>query len=170
MNLPNKLSLFRLLLVPIILLILYSNISYNVDIATAIFILASVTDLIDGYIARSRNIITNLGKFLDPLVDKVLVVSILIYLVYKQIIPDWMAIIIVAREFMVSGLRILSASHGIVIAASKLGKLKTNSQIVAVIFAMQEWPFYWWLMFIAVILTIVSGAHYIWKGRHLFKE
>ncbi|OYT60099.1 hypothetical protein B6U81_05140 [Thermoplasmatales archaeon ex4484_30] len=102
MNLPNKLSLFRLLLVPIILLILYSNISYNVDIATAIFILASVTDLIDGYIARSRNIITNLGKFLDPLVDKVLVVSILIYLVYKQIIPDWMVIIIVAIQGMIN--------------------------------------------------------------------
>ena len=170
MNFPNKLCFLRLSLVPIILLVLYSKIDYSVYIATVIFIIAAITDVVDGYIARSRNLITDFGKFIDPLVDKILVVSILVYLVYVQTITDWMVIIIIAREFAVSGFRIISASGGVVVAASKLGKFKTQSQIIAVIFALLELPFYLWVVLFAVILTVISGADYIWKGRNLFKE
>jgi len=170
MNLPNKLCFFRLFLVPMVLLVLYSEINYSVYIATVIFIIAAITDVLDGYIARSRKLITDFGKFIDPLVDKILVVSVLVYLVYIQTIPDWMVIIIIAREFAVSGFRIISASRGIVVAASKLGKFKTQSQIIAVIFALLELPFYLWVVLIAVILTVVSGVDYIWNGRDIFKE
>jgi len=170
MNSPNKLCFFRLFLVPMVLLVLYSEINYSVYIATVIFIIAAITDVLDGYIARSRKLITDFGKFIDPLVDKILVVSVLVYLVYIQTIPDWMVIIIIAREFAVSGFRIISASRGIVVAASKLGKFKTQSQIIAVIFALLELPFYLWIILFAVILTVISGADYIWKGRNFFKE
>jgi len=153
-----------------VLLVLYSEINYSVYIATVIFIIAAITDVLDGYIARSRKLITDFGKFIDPLVDKILVVSVLVYLVYIQTIPDWMVIIIIAREFAVSGFRIISASRGIVVAASKLGKFKTQSQIIAVIFALLELPFYLWVVLIAVILTVVSGVDYIWNGRDIFKE
>ena len=170
MNLPNKLCFFRLFLVPMVLLVLYSEINYSVYIATVIFIIAALTDVLDGYIARSRKLITDFGKFIDPLVDKILVVSVLVYLVYIQTIPDWMVIIIIAREFAVSGFRIISASRGIVVAASKLGKFKTQSQIIAVIFALLELPFYLWVILFAVILTVISGADYIWNGRDIFKE
>ena len=170
MNLPNKLCFFRLFLVPMVLLVLYSEINYSVYIATVIFIIAAITDVLDGYIARSRKLITDFGKFIDPLVDKILVVSVLVYLVYIQTIPDWMVIIIIAREFAVSGFRIISASGGVVVAASKLGKFKTQSQIIAVIFALLELPFYLWVVLIAVILTVVSGVDYIWNGRDIFKE
>lgn len=170
MNLPNKLCFFRLFLVPVVLLVLYSKIDFSVYIAAVIFIVAAITDVIDGYIARSRNLITDFGKFIDPLVDKILVVSVLVYLVYIQLIPDWMVIIIIIREFAVSGFRIISASRGVVVAASKLGKFKTQSQIVAVIFVLLELPFYFWVMLIAVILTVISGVDYLWKGREAFKE
>lgn len=170
MNLPNKLSFFRLLLIPIILLILYSNLEYRIYIATIIFIIASVTDAIDGYIARSRNLITDFGKFIDPLVDKILVISVFVYLVSIQTIPDWMVIIIIFREFIISGFRIVAASKGVVVAASNLAKLKTQSQILAVIFALLALPYYLIVMLIAVILTIISGAQYIYNGRDLFKE
>ncbi len=170
MNLPNKLSFFRLLLIPIILLILYSNLEYRIYIATIIFIIASVTDAIDGYIARSRNLITDFGKFIDPLVDKILVISVFVYLVSTQTIPGWMVIIIIFREFVISGFRIVAASKGVVVAASNLAKLKTQSQILAVIFALLELPYYLIVMLIAVILTIISGAQYIYNGRDLFKE
>jgi len=170
MNLPNKLSFFRLLLIPIILLILYSNLEYRIYIATIIFIIASVTDAIDGYIARSRNLITDFGKFIDPLVDKILVISVFVYLVSTQTIPGWMVIIIIFREFVISGFRIVAASKGVVVAASNLAKLKTQSQILAVIFALLELPYYLIAVLIAVILTIISGAQYIYNGRDLFKE
>ena len=156
MNLPNKLSFFRLLLIPVILLILYSNLEYRIYIATLIFIVASVTDAIDGYIARSRNLITDFGKFIDPLVDKILVISVFIYLVSSRTIPDWMVIIIIFREFVISGFRTIAASKGVVVAASTLAKIKTNSHIIAVIFALLELPYYLIVMFIAVILTIIS--------------
>ena len=170
MNWPNKLSFFRLFLIPIILIILYSKIEYSVYIATLIFLIAAITDAIDGYIARSRNLITDFGKFIDPLIDKILVVSILIYLVHIQTIPDWIVIIIIAREFAISGYRIIAASKGFVVAASKMAKFKTQSQMIAVIFALLELPFFIIIMYIAVVLTVLSGAQYLYKGRDLFKE
>ena len=129
MNLANKLTLLRILLVPIFLIfIVVKEIPYGTFIATFIFIIASITDKLDGYIARSRNQITNFGKFMDPLADKLLVTTALITLVEYSIVPSWAAIIIIAREFAVSGLRTLAASEGKVIAASWWGKIKTVIQ------------------------------------------
>lgn len=170
MNLPNRITIFRVALIPVVLIVLYLDIPYNVYIAAIIFAVAALTDLVDGYIARSRNLVTDFGKFADPLADKILVISVLVYLVYQQIVPDWMVIIILAREFAVSGLRMVAVSKGVVISASLIAKFKTQSQMIAVIFALLEWPYYWWIMFIAVIFTVASGIDYFWKGRHLIKE
>lgn len=133
MNLANKLTLIRIFLVPIFLIfIAVKDMPYGTFLATFIFILASLTDKLDGYIARSRNQITKFGKFMDPLADKLLVTSALISLVELQVIPSWAAVIIIAREFAVSGLRTLAASEGIVIAASWWGKVKTVIQIITI--------------------------------------
>lgn len=188
MNLANKLTLLRIFLVPVFLVFLVAEIPYGTVIATAIFIIASLTDKLDGYIARSRNQITNFGKFMDPLADKLLVTAALISLVELKIVPSWAAFIIIAREFSVSGLRTIAASEGIVLAASKLGKLKTVIQIVAIIFALIQanfnkigalkqfaaiWPlthsFLYYMTYIslyaAIIITIISGVDYFVKNK-----
>ena len=172
---PPRLKLFSCLFFVILVALTpirieYAFICYAIFIATLIFIVASVTDAIDGYIARSRNLITDFGKFIDPLVDKILVISVFIYLVSSRTIPDWMVIIIIFREFVISGFRIIAASKGVVVAASTLAKFKTNSHIIAVIFSLLELPYYLIAMFIAVILTIISGAQYIYNGRDLFEK
>ncbi|MEG0295981.1 MAG: CDP-diacylglycerol--glycerol-3-phosphate 3-phosphatidyltransferase [Clostridium sp.] len=134
MNLANKLTMLRIFLVPVFLIfIAIGNIPYGTFIATFIFIVASITDQLDGYIARSRNQITKFGKFMDPLADKLLVTAALISLVEMQVVPSWAAVIIIAREFAVSGLRTLAASEGTVIAASWWGKVKTVIQIIAIL-------------------------------------
>ena len=125
MNLANKLTIIRIFLVPIFLIfIAVKDIPYGKTIATAIFIIAALTDKLDGYIARSRNQITRFGKFMDPLADKLLVTAALISLVELQVISTWVAMVIIAREFAVTGLRAVAAAEGIVIAASPLGKAK----------------------------------------------
>lgn len=127
MNLANKLTLIRIFLVPVFLVfIAVKDIPYGSFIATFIFILASLTDKLDGYIARSRNQITNFGKFMDPLADKLLVTAALISLVDLQVVPGWAAVVIIAREFAVSGLRSIAAAQGRVIAASWWGKIKNG--------------------------------------------
>ena len=134
MNLANKLTMLRIFLVPLFLVfIAVQGIPYGTFIATFIFIIASLTDQLDGYIARSRNQVTTFGKFMDPLADKLLVTAALISLVEMQVIPSWAAVIIIAREFAVSGLRTLAASEGKVIAASYWGKVKTVIQIIAIV-------------------------------------
>lgn len=134
MNLANKLTLIRIILVPVFLIfIAVRDIPYGSFIATFIFILASLTDKLDGYIARSRNQITNFGKFMDPLADKLLVTAALISLVEVHVVPSWAAVVIIAREFAVSGLRSIAAAQGRVIAASWWGKIKTVIQIIAII-------------------------------------
>lgn len=134
MNLANKLTLIRIFLVPVFLLFIATkDIPYGSFIATFIFILASVTDKLDGYVARSRNQITNFGKFMDPLADKLLVTAALISLVELHVVPGWAAVVIIAREFAVSGLRSIAAAQGRVIAASWWGKIKTVIQIIAII-------------------------------------
>lgn len=134
MNLANKLTMLRIFLVPLFLIfIAVQGIPYGTFIATFIFIIASLTDQLDGYIARSRNQVTTFGKFMDPLADKLLVTAALISLVEMQVIPSWAAVIIIAREFAVSGLRTLAASEGKVIAASYWGKVKTVIQIIAIV-------------------------------------
>ena len=134
MNLANKLTLIRIFLVPVFLLFIATkDIPYGSFIATFIFILASLTDKLDGYVARSRNQITNFGKFMDPLADKLLVTAALISLVELHVVPAWAAVVIIAREFAVSGLRSIAAAQGRVIAASWWGKIKTVIQIIAII-------------------------------------
>lgn len=134
MNLPNKLTLFRVILVPIFLILVsVKEIPYNVTLATIVFIIAAYTDHLDGKIARRDNLITNFGKFMDPLADKLLVTSALIALVEFNLIGAWIAVLIIAREFAVSGLRTIAASENVVIAASMWGKIKTTTQIIAII-------------------------------------
>lgn len=137
MNLANKLTVIRILLVPVFLIfILPHGIPFGKTIATVIFIVAAITDKLDGYIARSRNQITRFGKIMDPLADKLLVSAALISFVEYRVIPSWVAIIIIAREFAVTGLRSVAAAEGIIMAASWWGKIKTVCQIIAVIFAL----------------------------------
>jgi len=176
MNLANKLTMMRIFLVPIFLLFIAAKgIPYGRELATVIFIIASLTDKLDGYIARSRNQITNFGKFMDPLADKLLVTAALVSLVELQIVYGWVAMIIIAREFAVSGLRTVAASDGKVIAASKWGKLKTVIQIVAIIVALIKSSLVQVnpslntlatvLMAAAVIITIISGVDYFVKNK-----
>ncbi|MFA9399107.1 MAG: CDP-diacylglycerol--glycerol-3-phosphate 3-phosphatidyltransferase [Clostridiaceae bacterium] len=175
MNLANKLTLFRIILVPFFLIFTYINTSTSIYIATAIFILASLTDKLDGYIARSRNQITDFGKFMDPLADKLLVLSALITLVDFHIIPAWIAVIIIGRELAVTGLRAIAANSKNVIAASNWGKAKTVTQMVAIIIAFININLnnsiinllFIVMIILAVIVTIISGVDYFYKNKSL---
>lgn len=178
MNLANKLTILRMFLVPVFLIfIAVKGIPYGTVIATIIFIAASLTDQLDGYIARSRNQVTNFGKFMDPLADKLLVTTALISLVDLHIISGYVAIIIIAREFAVSGLRTIAASEGIVIAASWWGKIKTVIQIVAIVAALINLTYptstlnllATILIWAAVIITIISGVDYFAKNRKVIR-
>lgn len=178
MNLANKLTIARIFLIPIFLvLIAVKGIPYGKVIATAIFTLAALTDKLDGYIARSRNQITRFGKFMDPLADKLLVTAALVSLVEFHILPTWVAMVIIAREFAVTGLRSIAAAEGVVIAASWWGKIKTVIQIVAIIFALVNLTysnFYFTLatklsMFVAIIVTILSGIDYFMKNKEVIR-
>ncbi|MFL0268289.1 CDP-diacylglycerol--glycerol-3-phosphate 3-phosphatidyltransferase [Candidatus Clostridium radicumherbarum] len=178
MNLANKLTLIRIFLIPIFLVFIAVNsIPYGKIIATAVFVLAALTDKLDGYIARSRNQVTRFGKFMDPLADKLLVTAALISLVEFQLIPTWVAVIIIAREFAVTGLRSLAAAEGIVIAASWWGKIKTVIQIIAIVFALINLNYkglYFaeisnLIMYLAVIVTLLSGFDYFIKNKDVIR-
>lgn len=177
MNLANKLTVLRMILVPVFLIFISLNSESGTMVATAIFIIASITDKLDGYIARSRNQITNFGKFMDPLADKLLVTSALIALVERGVVFGWVAMIIIAREFAVSGLRTLAASEGLVIAASNWGKAKTVVQIVAIIAGLiyLSYPLGWInvvtivSMTASVIITIISGVDYFTKNKNAIR-
>ena len=185
MNLPNKLTLLRVLLIPFFLLFMYINVPFHFAIALVIFGAASITDALDGKIARSRNLVTNFGKFLDPLADKVLVIAALaVFVEFPEVKMSAVPfIIIIAREFMVSGLRLLAANSGIVVAAGIWGKLKTAFTMIAIV-AILFWlslcfdfsidfpeafrnavdnVFVPVLIWISAVLTIISGAVYL-KG------
>ena len=188
MNLANKLTMMRIILVPIFLIfIAVKEIPYGSIIATIVFIVASITDQLDGYIARSRNQITNFGKFMDPLADKLLVTA-LVSLSEMHLISGWIVVVIIAREFAVSGLRTLAASDGIIIAASWWGKLKTVTQMAAIITLLLKVNigvsqasidfvsnnhflnvFFTYvpniLLILAVIATIISGIDYFIKNK-----
>lgn len=165
-------------MVPIFMIVLLTRIPYGQFIAAFIFILAASTDGLDGYIARTRKQVTKLGKFMDPLADKLLISAALISLVELDKIPAWIAIVIISREFAVSGLRSIAASEGIVIAASALGKVKTVTQIVAiVIILLEDWLVSFLgvylgtpVLYLAVIVTIISGLDYFIKGKKLLKD
>lgn len=185
MNLPNKLTLFRVVLViPFILLLLgghngWFGLSAVVAdwTALAVFIIASLTDLIDGKIARKYNLVTNFGKFMDPLADKLLVCSALIALVEMERIPSWIVIIIISREFIISGFRLIAADSDVVIAASYWGKFKTVFQMIMVclmIANISTWHVFFKVvtdivMWVAVALTVISLVDYIVKNKSVLK-
>ena len=173
MNLPNKLTMARILAVPVFI-VLYMM-GHNI-IATIVFILASLTDMLDGQIARKRGLVTNCGKIMDPLADKILVYSAFICMVQIGIVPGWMLVIILFREFIVSGLRTVAAADGTVIAAGKTGKLKTILQMIAVpLLLLNNWPFSYIgipgdqiFLWAQLIMTIVSGVEYVYENRGVF--
>ena len=175
MNLPNKLTIFRVILIPFfIIALLVPGIPAGNWIALAIFIVASLTDLLDGKIARKYNLVTNFGKFMDPLADKLLVCSALICLVELSRIPSWMVVIIIAMEFTISVFRLIAADNGVVIAASYWGKFKTTFQMIAVCLMIANIPVLSLLTtvitWIAVILTVVSLVDYLVKNKDVMKE
>lgn len=197
MNLANKLTIFRIILVPIMAIIPYLNLQgdfmglpLTYFWMLLIFIVASITDKLDGYIARSRNQVTTFGKFLDPLADKILVLTAMVLLVELGKIPAWIPVIVLAREFLVSGYRLIAVEKGgQVIAASIWGKLKTVTQMLAIILIMFDRNNFWdcfrggltgvdfainlvatILLLISVIATIFSGADYMKNGKELFKD
>lgn len=173
MNLPNKLTIFRVLLVPFFVVFLLNqhvNEYFNL-IALIIFVIASLTDLLDGKIARKYNLVTNFGKFMDPLADKLLVCSAMICLIELERIPSWIVVVIIAREFVISGFRLIASDNGIVIAASMWGKYKTTFQMIMVILMIANFPQIQMLtdivMWIATILTIVSLIDYLVKNKQV---
>ena len=178
LNLPNLLSLSRVFRAPLVMVILtlrtqfgsFFGVPLGDLLAGLVFIGASLTDAADGYIARKRGIVTNLGKFIDPLADKILVTAALVSLVELQRLPAWIVMVIVAREFIVTGLRMVAAAEGVVIAASKGGKAKTVSQIVAICMMIFNLPGGLLAMWVAMILTVWSGMDYLVKGKDLLSK
>jgi len=171
MNIANKITVMRIILIPIFIFFMLMNISYNMEIALIIFLIASLTDKLDGYFARKYNLITDLGKFLDPLADKLLVTAAFLIFIELGKIKAWIVFIILAREFAVTGLRGIAANRNIVIAASNYGKLKTVMQIITlVILFLDNYPFSLINMpmdiiciYITLIITIASGLDYFIK-------
>ena len=175
MNLPNKLTIFRVILIPFfVVLLLFDITAYDKWIALAIFIVASLTDFLDGYIARKYNLVTNFGKFMDPLADKLLVCSAMICLVELARIPAWVVIVIIAREFIISGFRLVASDNGVVIAASYWGKFKTTFQIVMICLMIADLAALQLLTaivtWVAVILTVVSLVDYLVKNKEVMKD
>ncbi len=175
MNLPNKLTMLRVFMIPFFIVFLLIPVTpYDKWIALAIFILASLTDLLDGKIARKYHLVTNFGKFMDPLADKLLVCAALICLIELNKIPAWMVIIIIAREFIISGFRLVASDNGVVIAASYWGKFKTTFQMVAVCLLIADVEALSLVtqivLWIAVILTVVSLVDYLVKNKDVMKE
>ncbi len=169
MNLPNKLTLFRVILVPVFVVLMLAGIPYGKYWALAVFIIASLTDWFDGYLARKNNLVTDFGKFMDPIADKLLVGSAVICLVSKGNLAAWMAIVIIGREFIISGFRLVAADKGTVIAASYWGKFKTVSEMLMVMLLILDLPGIWSILtqiivWIALILTVVSLIDYLRKN------
>lgn len=184
MNLPNRLTMFRICLIPLIIILpmiggmnheVLKGVSLNNLLVLIVFCVASFTDYLDGHIARKRNLVTDFGKFMDPLADKLLVFAAFILLIEMGRIPGWIVTLIIAREFMVTGIRLLAASNNLVIAASPLGKAKTVSQMAAIIvLLLNNFPFEMWnipvgmiLAYVAAALTVVSGVDYFIKNKEI---
>ena len=178
MNLPNKLTIARVIMIPFFVFFLLINPESTAlrIIADIIFIAASLTDMADGKIARKHNLVTNFGKFMDPLADKLLVCSAMICLIQTKQLAAWFVIIIVAREFIISGFRLIAAENGIVIAANIFGKLKTVSQMIMIIILVANLNVTWLyvvgqiLIWVSLILTILSLVIYIYQNKDVLKE
>ncbi|MCL6597303.1 MAG: CDP-diacylglycerol--glycerol-3-phosphate 3-phosphatidyltransferase [Alicyclobacillus macrosporangiidus] len=189
MNLANRITLARIFLVPVVVFTLLVRFNFwtvtinhrtttgSEMIAALVFIIAATTDGLDGYIARKRKLVTNFGKFLDPLADKLLISAVLISLVEMQRLSAWVAILIISREFAVTGLRLVAAAEGIVIAASRLAKWKTATQVVAMValiinnfpFSVIGFPFDTLAVYAMVIMTLASGVDYFIKNKHVIQ-
>ena len=192
MNLPNQLTMLRLILAFVFLAVLsVSEFPSSSTIALFVFVVAAISDFLDGYLARKNNQVTNFGKLMDPLADKILMCAGFVMLITLRHIPAWIVVVILSREFLVTGLRLLASAEGKVLAAESLGKYKTIFQIVTVIYfllmeASGEKLFAWIkplfqfpltgpkscgtaLIWISLILTIVSGFSYVWKNRTLLR-
>lgn len=175
MNIANKLTLLRIVLIPIFIYLLLEG--YTIA-AFVMFSIASLTDFLDGYLARKYNLVTNFGKFMDPLADKLLVTSALVCFVQLGLLNSWVVIIILSREFIVSIFRAIAAAEGIVIAASWWGKAKTISQMfMVIVLLLNNYPFEWLhipmdqiLIYVATILTVISGYDYIVKNKQVLKD
>ncbi len=192
MNLPNKLTVLRIILAPLFLLLAVLDFPFHYAASLVVFIAAALTDMFDGKIARARGLITNLGKFLDPLADKMLTTAaFLLFLVTGQM-DVWALMLVLTREFMVTSVRLLAAKDGTVIAASIWGKTKTVAQFIAIIYTLTALEFSTWqgtvlsgvtlpqavfsvplvigqvLIWISVALTVISGVEYVWQNRHFF--
>ena len=177
MNLPNKLTILRVLMIPFFVLFMLWDITGAADkwIAAAIFIVASLTDMLDGKIARKYNLVTNFGKFMDPLADKLLVSAAMICLVEMGRLPAWMVIVIISREFIISGFRLIASDNGVVIAASYWGKFKTVFQMAMIIVLIFNFGVFFGiiemvLIWISLILTVVSLVDYIVKNVGVLKD
>ena len=180
MNLPNKLTVLRVIMVPFFVFFMLTDVggAANKWIALVLFIVASLTDMLDGKIARKYNLVTNFGKFMDPLADKLLVCSAMICLVDLKLIPVWVVLIIIAREFIISGFRLVAAGKGNVIAAGIAGKIKTVTQLVAISIMLLDDPIEKWtgipvgliLLYISAALSIWSCAEYIIKNKDALSQ
>jgi CDP-diacylglycerol--glycerol-3-phosphate 3-phosphatidyltransferase len=194
MNLPNKLTASRFFLTVAFLIVMFSRVKYHETISLGLFIAAGISDFLDGMIARRRKLITNFGILMDPLADKIMVCSAFIAFVGVNWLPAWMAVVVVARELTITGLRLLAASKSVVLAAEGYGKHKTASQIIAIVaifvlHSYDQWgvagefvfgavvigkPWIWWFAeiakWLAVFLTFVSGALYLWRNRVLYLD
>lgn len=185
MNIANKLTIARIILIPVYIIFLMLDISkYHFWIATFIFVIASLTDMLDGRLARKRNLVSDFGKFADPLADKLLVLSAMICFVQLDFMPAWICIVIMAREIAISGLRLICAEKGTVVAASKLGKFKTITQMAFIILTTINFSYYFYdsipgvcdaieifriiILYLALVMTIVSFIDYVYKNRKLF--
>ncbi|MBQ3514977.1 MAG: CDP-diacylglycerol--glycerol-3-phosphate 3-phosphatidyltransferase [Lachnospiraceae bacterium] len=177
MNLPNKLTILRVIMIPFFLIaLLVEGIPAGKWIALAIFILASFTDMLDGKIARKYNLITNFGKFMDPLADKLLVSAALIALIPLGKIPAWVVIVIISREFIISGFRLIASDNGVVIAASYWGKIKTVTQMVMIVLLLADFSnpvmdiLETVFIYLALALTVISLVDYLIKNKNVLKD
>ena len=169
MNIPNILTLLRIIMIPIFYVVFFSDITNSSLFAALIFIIASLTDWFDGFLARKWSLVTNFGKIMDPLADKLLVMTALVCLLTSFRIPAWAVIVILAREMAITGLRIIAASEGVVVAADMLGKFKTVFQLVAIILLLLNNFIGIYMLYIAIFFTILSGIDYIIKMNRVIK-
>lgn len=176
MNLPNKLTILRVIMIPVFVVFMLFPAAGTASkwIALVLFVTASLTDLLDGHIARKYNLVTNFGKFMDPLADKLLVCSALICLVELRKIPAWIVIVIIAREFIISGFRLVASDNGVVIAASYWGKFKTTFQMIMICLMIADLEPLMLLttivMWAALALTVISLVDYLVKNKEIMKE
>jgi len=178
MNLANKITLLRVLMIPIFLVFMLVDFPWHMEAALAVFVLASLTDKLDGHIARKYNMITDFGKFMDPLADKLLVTGAFLVLIQLGRIEAWIVFVILTREFAVTGLRSLAAAQDVIIAASNYGKLKTVTQIIAIIilmlnnypFSIIGFPMDTVMVYITLVITVLSGLDYFIKNKQVIMQ